>query len=149
KIVKRLSIEPERRRSSAHRGQSVSYITTADGNRVLEYLRHNNKKQAMNIETQSCVFYLLLLEPTHDPGRFKVGIADTFHERLRQLRCSAPLITVVNTWPCRRMWEKTAIDCVTEGCERLHTEVFRTQRIEKVVEKCEQFFELMPKLSDP
>jgi hypothetical protein len=87
----------------------------------------------------------LLLEPDHDPGRFKVGIADNFPERLRQHRCSAPLLKVVKTWPCKRLWEKTAIDCVTEGCEKLHTEVFRTQSIELVVERANRFFELMPK----
>jgi hypothetical protein len=44
------------------------------------------------------------------------------------------------------LWEKTAIDCVTEGCKQLHTEVFRTQSIEPVLQRCEQFFSLMPKL---
>jgi hypothetical protein len=54
---------------------------------------------------------------------------------LRQLRCSAPYIQVMKTWPCRRLWEKTAIECVTEGCERLHTEVFRALFLETVEEK--------------
>jgi hypothetical protein len=93
KIVKRLSIEPEKRRSSTHRGQSISHITLPERNRVLEYLCRSellddNKKETADTETHSCVFYLLLLEPTHDPGRFKVGIADIFPERLRQLRWS-------------------------------------------------------------
>jgi len=95
------------------------------------------------------VFYLLLLEPDHDPGRFKVGIADNFPERLRHLRCSAPMIKVVKTWPCKPLWERTVMDCVTEGCERLHTEVFRTESIKSVVDRCERFFELMPKSPSP
>jgi hypothetical protein len=91
------------------------------------------------------VFYLLQLEPDHDPGRFKVGFATSLPERLRTLKCSAPFIAVLATWPCKNLWEKTAIDCVTQGCERLYTEVFRTDSIDVVRQKCERFFELMPK----
>ena len=45
------------------------------------------------------------------------------------------------------LWEKTAIECVTDGCERLHTEVFRVDSIDTVIEKCDKFFGLMPSLS--
>jgi hypothetical protein len=45
------------------------------------------------------------------------------------------------------LWERTAIDSVTEGCKQLHTEVLRTQSIEPVLQRCEQFFSLMPKLN--
>jgi hypothetical protein len=47
------------------------------------------------------------------------------------------------------LWEKTAIDCVTEGCKQLHTEVFRTQSIEPVLQRCGQLFNLMPKFQEP
>jgi hypothetical protein len=53
----------------------------------------------------------------------------------------------MKSWKCKFLWEKTAIDCVTDGCERLHTEVFRTNSIDRVAAKCEQFFEIMPKLA--
>ena len=65
-------------------------------------------------------------------------------ERLRALRCSAPFATVVQSWPCRQLWEKTAIDCAAVGCERLHTEVFRAGSLVQVVAKCERFFAIMP-----
>jgi len=35
---------------------------------------------------------------------------------------------------------------VSEGYKRLHTEVFRTDSIDTVLGKCEQFFRLMPRL---
>lgn len=75
---------------------------------------------------------MLLLEPDHDPRRFKVGFTINLAERLRQLRCSAPLTKVIATWPCKRLWERTAIECVVNGCERLHTEVFRATSLESV-----------------
>jgi hypothetical protein len=58
------------------------------------------------------VFYLLQLEPEHDPGRIKAGFAVSLPERLRTLRCSAPFTKVVRTWPCKVLWERTAIESV-------------------------------------
>ena len=90
------------------------------------------------------VFYLIQLEQEHDPGRFKVGFASNMMERLRTHRCSAPFATVVETWPCHTLWERTAIVCVTQNCQQIHTEVFRAADIAQVKELCDRFFELMP-----
>jgi hypothetical protein len=158
KVLKRLEIEPSKSRGgNQNRGQTISYITEHDAYRVLEALassRSNpNGQEGEESEfTEAAlydvgVFYLLSLEPEHDPSRFKVGFASNLNERLRQHRCSAPFTRVVKTWPCRRLWEKTAIECVTEGCERLHTEVFRAPSLKAVEEKCEKFFALMPSLA--
>jgi T5orf172 domain len=158
KTLKRLDIEPSKSRGGKqNRGQTMSHITEDDARRVLEALAAGRSYQAERggEETEFPdaalydigVFYLLCLEPEHDPNRFKVGFASNLNERLRQHRCSAPFTQVVKTWPCRRLWEKTAIECVTGGCERLHTEVFRTQSLESVEVKCTQFFAMMPKLA--
>lgn len=158
KVLRRLEIEPSKSRGgNQNRGQTISYIIEEDARRVLETLASSRSTQngweAEEVEFPSSalydigVFYLLCLEPEHDPSRSKVGFASNLNERLRQHRCSATYIQVVKTWPCRRLWEKTAIECVTEGCERLHTEVFRAQSVEAVKAKCEQFFALMPQLA--
>ena len=152
KILRRLGIEAKLRPSSSSRGQLVAHITEQESQLVSGELRSalpaDDDESAVSeaLFTEQGVFYLLLLEPDHDPGRFKVGFATNMTERLRQLRCSAPLTKIVRTWPCKRLWEKTAIDCVSEGCERLHTEVFRSASLEQVVSRCEQFFSLMPEL---
>jgi len=158
KVLKRLEIDPAKSRGGKqNRGQTISYITEEDARRVLEALASSRRSQDGQEGEEAeftdaalydiGVFYLLCLEPEHDPSRFKVGFASNLNERLRQHRCSAPYTQVVKTWPCRRLWEKTAIECVTEGCERLHTEVFRSQSLEAVEAKCEQFFALMPQLA--
>jgi hypothetical protein len=158
KVLKRLEIEPSKSRGgNQNRGQTISYITQDDARRILEALtssrstRNGQEGEESEFTEASLydvgVFYLLGLEPEHDPGRFKVGFASNLNERLRQHRCSAPYTQVVRTWPCRRLWEKTAIECVTVGCERLHTEVFRASSLKIVEEKCENFFDLMPKLA--
>jgi hypothetical protein len=156
KILKRLGIEVTKRQGANNRGQVIAYITADEARLVAADLTSGSSATAFESETEGSipeallaeqgVFYLLQLEPDHDPGHFKVGFATSLPERLRQLRCSAPLTTVVRTWPCKRLWEKSAIESVADGCERLHTEVFRTASLESVVAKCEQFFALMPTL---
>jgi hypothetical protein len=160
KVLKRRGIEPQKSRGGGkHRGQFVAYILEQEGRTVLEELasaRQSPDSAGGDGDSVGSlgaslydvgVFYLLCLEPEHDPSRFKVGFASNLDERLRQHRCSAPFAKVVRTWPCRRLWEKTAIECVTEGCDRLHTEVFRASSLAAVDAKCSQFFALMPQPS--
>ncbi len=154
KVMKRLGIATHKRRDANSGNQVLSYITMDDFASVREALiaTSTNTEKADDDETDTVdgfisaeigVFYLIQLEPEHDPQRFKVGFAAILNERLRALRCSAPFAAVIKSWPCRRLWEKTAIDCVTSGCERLHTEVFRAS-FEGVLAKCEQVFALTP-----
>jgi hypothetical protein len=151
KIVKRLRIEPRKARSSSNGGQLIPYITREEAQRVIGQMTNGYSRgqistsEEVQIEDQS-VFYLLALGPEHDPGRFKVGFAVSLSERLRALRCAAPLLKVVKTWPCKSLWEKTAIECAAHDSQRLHTEVFRAQSIESMIEKCDRFFGLMPAL---
>jgi hypothetical protein len=91
-------------------------------------------------------FYLIRLEPNHDPGRFKVGFTIELDGRLQKHRCSAPFAEYLKTWPCRRVWERAAIDCATYGCEKLHTEVFRADSLDKVSSRADTFFSVMPSL---
>ena len=158
KVLKRLGIEPTKRPGANSRGQVIAYITQEEARLVVEEFRARSSSSSQDQDSSSIpeavlqergVFYLLSLEPQSDPGRFKVGFAASLPERLRQLRCSAPFAEVVATWPCKRLWERTAIDCVAEGSERIHTEVFRAASVASVREKCERFFALMPKTAEP
>ena len=45
-----------------------------------------------------------------------------------------------------RIWERAALDCVTNGCEQLHTEVFRAESLEQVSSRAQSFFSIMPSL---
>ena len=150
KVLKRLGIEPTKQPGANSRGQVVSYITQEEARTVIEAIqsgRHSGASQDQDCSSvaevvleERGVFYLLSLEPELDAGRFKVGFAASLPERLRQLRCSAPKIKVIATWHCKRLWERTAIDCVTDGCEKIHTEVFRAASLAPVRERCERFF---------
>ena len=151
KIIKRHNINTIKQKSSAHRGQLISYITSKDFDLIAELQKTSaTHKQdstgAKSTQADHGVFYLIQLEPEHDPGRFKLGFASNMPERLRAHRCSAPFASIVETWPCHALWERTAIDCVTQECEKVHTEVFRSKDIESIKSKCIQFFSLMPPL---
>lgn len=157
KVIKRLGIEPTKRLGANSRGQTVAYITRDEARAVVEVLRPSrglttSRDDIGRVEgelQERGVFYLLALEPKSDPGRFKVGFAASLPERLRQLRCSAPFAEVIATWPCKRLWERTAIECVADTSERLHTEVFRADSLVAVREKCNRFFAIMPKIAEP
>lgn len=155
KVIKRLEIEPEKIRGGKEsRGQMISYITKKEAKKVFEELTINRNITSQQTNTTEAalydigVFYLLVLEPKHDPNRFKVGFTNNINERMRQHKCSAPFVRIIQTWPCRRLWEKTAIECITYDCEQLHTEVFRSNSIDEVLSKGNQFFNLMPKLNN-
>lgn len=148
KVLKRLSISTFKRKSAEHRGQAISFISHAD----FEFLANNytpqsaggDAKSSTGVATDDGWFYLIQLEPDCDPGRFKLGFAVNLDERLRHHRCAAPYSTILDSWPCLSLWEKTAIDCASQGCEQIHTEVFRTDDIERVRQRCKDFFDLMP-----
>ena len=156
RTLKRLGIETRKERSSSNAGQAIAYIKQEDYQRLVARLAVTTKRESDEDDGEGeeqwsvefGVFYLIRLEPEIDPGRFKVGFAASMPERLRQLRCSAPFATVVQTWPCRRLWEKTAIDSVAAGCERLHTEVFRAASLDEIVARCHRFFAVMPPLDN-
>ena len=152
KIIKRLGVSTSKHRNSGHKNQVIAYITKDDLDLIIRHMAAGKSDTGEGSEASSTfqvdrgVFYLIQLEPEHDAGRFKVGFASNLPERLRDHRCSAPFATVLATWPCLLLWEKTVIDCVTQSCEKIHTEVFRTDDISAVRNRCEQFFSVMPNI---
>lgn len=151
KVIRRLGLDVVKQPSADSRGQLIAYISASDAEQVRAELqqvaappRNQQDTELSPSEAERGYFYLIALEPQHDQGRFKVGFASVLGERIQKHRCSAPLLELVASWPCKRLWEKTAIDAVAYDCERIHTEVFRTDSIEQIRERCERFFAMMP-----
>jgi len=156
RVMRRLGISGTKRHDPTRGNQSVVYMTRTECDRVRAAVVRRQKRRGLVGGNQQDtdfysaelgVFYLIQLEPNHDPQRFKVGFAANMADRLRSLRCSAPFSAVLKTWPRRRLWEKTAIDCVCTGCEQVHTEVFRATSIEDMMARCDRFFGMMPALN--
>jgi hypothetical protein len=150
KIVKRLGIQPVKRRDPERGGQQIALVTSAEASAIREAFTTGRRSgdessvDAVAFAADEGRFYLIQLEPKHDPGRFKVGFTTDLDGRLRHHRCSAPFAEYKKHWPCRRTWERAAIDCMTAGLEQLHTEVFRGRSLDEVLARGEQFFALMP-----
>lgn len=152
KIVKRLGIHPSKRRDSERRNQQIAFVSLSDAEAIREtfFASRRSPDEEMaggtSLTADAGKFYLIQLEPEYDPGRFKVGFTTDLVGRLRHHRCSAPFAYYKKDWPCRRTWERAAIDCVTAGAEQLHTEVFRSKSLDDVLALAEGFFSVMPKL---
>ena len=144
KLVRRLGFNVVKKKSDQGRGQAVSHITANDYEELKSNIQDWDNANAETGVDSSGVFYVIQLEPKLDPGRVKVGFTENLDERLRSHRTSAPFSEIVAKWPCKLLWEKTAIECVTQDCERLYTEVFRTDNVDELIQKANQFFELMP-----
>jgi len=152
KLLKKLEIQATPRRESDRGGQNVATVTAAEAALIRDRLQQSRvRKSQLDGESgdeasviSDGVFYVIQLEPTFDPCRIKVGFTTDIEGRLRKHRCVAPLAQCVKTWPCRPLWERTAIDCVTVGCEQLHTEVFRAVSLSDVISRAEAFFSIMP-----
>lgn len=154
RIVKRLGLHTEKRRDEDRGNQLVTSVSTEDVPTIrgtLEQGRRTTSNAAVGstFDGEIGFFYIIQLEPDHDEHRFKVGFTTDLQGRLTKHRCSAPFAVCLRSWPCRRTWERAAIDSVTEDSEQLHTEVFRALDLQKVIERCEGFFGVMPRLEDP
>ena len=85
KVIKRLGIRPTQRREPTRGNQKVATINHVEATAIRDELTrvHAHKRKVIGVEPESapdsyCVdevglFYLIWLEPDHDPGRFKVG----------------------------------------------------------------------------
>lgn len=150
KIVKRLGIQPVKRREPTRGNQLVAFVTETDAAAIRVAFAEGRRSVAqgdsdvIDFAPDEGWFYLIQLEPEHDPGRFKVGFTTDLDGRLRHHRCSAPFAVYTKTWPSRRTWERAAIDCMTIGHEQLHTEVFRGSSLEEVAARGDEFFKVMP-----
>lgn len=150
KIAKRLAIQPIKRREATRGTQLIALVTEADAAAIRAAFMEGGRtaiqgaSDIAEFAPDEGMFYLIQLEPEHDPGRFKVGFTTDLDGRLRHHRCSAPFAVYRKTWPSRRTWERAAIDCMTAGLEHLHTEVFRSSSLDEVAERGDRFFSVMP-----
>ena len=103
KLLKRRGIEQVKALGEGARGQAISYISQHDYEQLLPELSSTESDFGQSVEAEPTpgVFYLIQLEPEHDPGRFKIGFASNIDERLRSHRTAAPLCQLVKTWPCQ------------------------------------------------
>jgi predicted GIY-YIG superfamily endonuclease len=158
KILPRLGIRPTQRREQSRGNQNIATVCATEAAAIRAEIVSSSDPSGTGASAlpgsvspfysdDGGFFYVIQLEPDHDPGRFKVGFTMDLDARLQRHRCAAPFAQYLNTWPCKRIWERAAIDRAAEGCERLHTEVFRASSLDHLHARTKAFFAVMPKLA--
>lgn len=156
KIAKRLDIRTGQRREAERGNQIIATVSREEATMIRREIEasirrgtesNSSTEEGIDPISEAGVFYVIQLEPEHDPERVKVGFTTDLDGRLRKHRCSAPFAVCVISWPCRPTWERAAIDCVTDGFEQLHTEVFRATSLADVRRRGDTFFNIMPRLA--
>jgi hypothetical protein len=144
KVLSRLGIETTLIRSEEFRGQATAHIKKADFEILRTHITDSVSTDAADEDNAGGYFYIIQLEPDLDPCRLKLGFATSVDDRLRKHRTAAPYSKVLRFWPCKSLWEKTAIDCIAVDAEQIHTEVFQVSDLNETIAKAEAFFAMMP-----
>ncbi len=96
KIAKRLDIQPVKRREPTRGNQLIALVSEAEAAAIRNAFGQSRRSgvqdtsEIAEFAPDEGWFYLIELEPEHDPGRLKVGFTTDLDGRLRDHRCSAP-----------------------------------------------------------
>ncbi len=95
------------------------------------------------------IFYIIQLVPELDSKRIKFGYTGNLNSRLRAHRTTCPNAKVLAQYPCHDAWEIVAIASITrEDCQLIGNEVYQAGDLDKLIERAEAFFGLMPNEED-
>lgn len=146
KYVLKVGVKPHKRRTPDSAGQLTLAVTSAEAEVVRAKRREQGFLEASRpVAREVGIFYVIQLVPELDPTRLKFGYADDIQARLAQHRTSAPTARVVQTWPCRRAWEGTVIDCLAAaGCKLILNEVYDCDHVDVVIRRADALFDLLP-----
>jgi hypothetical protein len=90
-------------------------------------------------------FYIVQPLPDLEPSRIKLGFSANNEQRLASYRTICPDATIVKTWPCRFTWEQCAIASATRiECKQIGQELFHCENLTNLVQRCDDFFALLP-----
>jgi hypothetical protein len=142
----RNGVKPHKRRTADSRNQLRLAVTAEEA----EWIRAKRREEGFFADCKAAdkdagVFYVIQLVPELDARRLKLGFADDLALRLAQHRTAAPTARVVKSWPCRRVWEFTVMDClVGTECRLILNEVYECDDINALLARGDQLFQLLP-----
>jgi hypothetical protein len=153
KYVLRKGVAWQHVRTPDSHGQVALALTTEAAEHLIALRAEEGfvpgRTRALPVPTEDRgVCYIVQLVPDLAPGRLKVGFAADLAARLAAHRTAAPTAVVLETWPCKRVWEATALDALTAcDCTMIGPEVFDCLNIDTVIARGHAFFALLPSLS--
>jgi len=146
RYVLNLGIVPVKRRTPESGGQPTLTVSADEAG----FIRRTRKEQGFlgsgrAVSTETGFFYAIQLVPDLDPNRVKLGFADNVETRLAQHRTSAPTARLLKSWPCRRSWERMAMDALAAvGGRLILNEVFEFPDVDAVIKRADELFALLP-----
>ncbi len=146
RYVLKLGVHPQKRRTADSGSQLTLTVTEEEATFILEHRReHGFTAEGKPVETEAGVFYVIQLVPELDPKRIKLGFAIDLNDRLAQHRTAAPTAKVLTSWPCRRSWETTVMDCLASvACRHILNEVFECSALDELIAKGDALFGMLP-----
>ncbi len=146
RYILRLGFTPHKRRTPDSQNQLTLAVSIPEA----ELIRGKRREEGFFESTKPVVkevgiFYVIRLVPELDPRRLKLGFADDLLSRLCQHRTAAPTAAVVKSWPCKRAWEGTVMDCLTVvNCRLILNEVFECDDVDALIARADKLFDLLP-----
>jgi hypothetical protein len=146
KYLKKLGISAVKRRTADSGGQLALCLTRQEADAVLKNRRDQGwgAPEAV-VDSETGTFYVIQLVPELDARRIKLGFAADVTDRLAQHQTAAPTATLLRSWPCKRVWEKAAMDCLSSVfCTHIRNEVYECTDLDALIERGNALFSLLP-----
>lgn len=146
RYVLKLGFKPQKRRTVDSGNQLTLTVTEQEAESILKRRQEQGfTAEGKPVESESGVFYVIQLVPELDPRRIKLGFAVDLNDRLVQHRTAAPTARVAKSWPCRRSWETTVMDCLSSvACRHILSEVFECTAIDDLIARGNELFTILP-----
>ncbi len=125
--------------------QLVLALTQSDAEMVREQRTregYNGKEPVIN---GWGYFYIVQVAPDLDESRIKLGYATDYKRRVAAYRTLSPTAKLFMVWPCRSIWERTAIDSITRiDCISTGGETYTCSDLTALCKRGHDFFSLLP-----
>lgn len=145
KIVLAAGFNPSKIRTPGSRGQLTLALTLEDADAVRDLRESQGFASGVSVDNGEGWLYIIRLVPELEPSRIKIGFTSSIESRLQAYHTACPNAEVVKNWPCKRSWERAAMDCLTQtGCTLIANEVFHCDDIDALFARGDAFFGLMP-----
>jgi len=125
--------------------QLINVLTEEDAEQIRMLREQEGFGEPKVLDVNGGWFYVIQLVPELDSRRIKLGFASDPESRLKAHQTTCPTANLVGTWPCKRSWERAALDSATQSsCKLIANEVFDCDNIEALIAHCKAFFAVMP-----
>ena len=128
--------------------RNVASLSKADAEKLIQEYEPQRSSDGSSSENTAFdgfgYFYVIQLLPDEIPDRIKIGYTNNLDGRLADHRVTNPTLKLVESWPCKRTWERAATASITrEGCSHVGGEVYQGD-IQGFLHRAGAFFALMP-----